>query len=75
MSLAHRLQRAIAARNMTQSEVADAVGMSRQQLGKIVGGANPNPGILMVEKIAEAIGVSMAELYRDEDDDEGQPSP
>jgi transcriptional regulator with XRE-family HTH domain len=73
MSLAHRLQRAIAARNMTQSEVADAVGMSRQQLGKIVGGANPNPGILMVEKIAEAIGVSMAELYRDEDED--QPPP
>jgi transcriptional regulator with XRE-family HTH domain len=73
MSLAHRLQRAIAARNMTQSEVADAVGMSRQQLGKIVSGANPNPGILMVEKIAEAIGVSMAELYRDEDED--QPPP
>lgn len=66
MTLAERLQAAIARRKMSQTEVADAVGISKQQFGLIVSGKNPNPGILLVERIAEAIGISVAELYAED---------
>ena len=68
MTLARRLQAAIARHKVTKSQVAELTGISRQQLGKIVSGANPNPGILLVERIADAIGISVAELYGETDD-------
>lgn len=66
MTLAARLQRLFDRHHTTQTEVADAAGMARQQVGKIVSGAAKNPGILTVERIVEAAGGTMRELYEDD---------
>jgi transcriptional regulator with XRE-family HTH domain len=71
MTVSERLRRLLVRRNTTQSEVAEAAGMSRQQVGQIASGAVPNPGILTVERIVEAAGGTMIELYA-EDEGGGQ---
>lgn len=65
-SLARRLQIVFASRPINQSEVAQAAGMTRQKVSMIVTGANPNPGIQTVERIAEAIGITLGELFADD---------
>jgi transcriptional regulator with XRE-family HTH domain len=52
---------------MSISEVSRLAGLSRQQVHRIVSGSNPNPGILLVERIAGAMGLSLGELFADED--------
>jgi transcriptional regulator with XRE-family HTH domain len=68
MTLAERIRRHLEARSLSVSEVARVAGMSRQQVHRIASGDNPNPGVATVERIAGAIGVSMAELFGDEGD-------
>lgn len=68
MTLAQRLQRLIAKYHMSQSNVADAAGMTRQQISRIINGSNAEPKIATVERIVEAIGSTMVELYQQEQD-------
>lgn len=65
MTIADRLRRAMDERGMTFQEIADNSGMSRAHVHQVVSGTNPRPNIVIVEKLAGAIGVTMAELYAD----------
>jgi transcriptional regulator with XRE-family HTH domain len=67
MTLAERLRRLLDARGSTIAEVAKMAGMPRQQVWRVVSGANDNPEIRTVERIVEAIGGTMAELFADEE--------
>jgi transcriptional regulator with XRE-family HTH domain len=66
MTLSDRLRRLLEARSMSISEVSRLAGLSRQQVHRIVSGSNPNPGILLVERIAGAMGLSLGELFADD---------
>jgi transcriptional regulator with XRE-family HTH domain len=66
MTVSERLKRLIDRRNLFQSEVADAAGMTRQQLSYLLSGGTSNPRIDTVEKILKAINATMAELYEEE---------
>lgn len=68
MTLAQRLQRIILKYRMSQSNVADAAGMTRQQISRIINGSNAEPKLVTVERIVEAIGSTMVELYQQEQD-------
>lgn len=67
MTLAERLRRLIAARGFSISEAAKLAGMEKMQAHRIASGANPNPGVLTVERLVAAIGATMGELFADED--------
>lgn len=67
MTLADRLQRLLAGRGFSISETARAAGMEKQQLWRIVSGRNENPGIKTIERIVEAVGGTMAELFAEEE--------
>lgn len=67
MTVAQRLQRVLDDRGCTLSEAAQAAGMPRQQVWKILSGTVPNPGILTVEKIVRAAGGTMLEFFEDRD--------
>lgn len=66
MTLAERLQRLLAAKGLSISGVAETAGMERQQVHRIVTGKVANPGVLTVQRIVEAAGGTMAELFTDE---------
>lgn len=61
--LAARLQSLLDERGLSIAEVAREAGMAKQQLHAILSGKNPNPGVLTVQRIASAIGVTLAELF------------
>jgi transcriptional regulator with XRE-family HTH domain len=54
-------------RGCSAAEAAKLAGMERQQVWRIVAGHNANPGVLTVQRIVEAIGGTMGELFADED--------
>lgn len=66
MTLAERLRRLLDAQGYTPSEAARAAGMPRQQLHRILTGANPNPGVETLRKVCEAVGSRLAELFADD---------
>lgn len=57
----------LADRGCSISEAAELAGMTRQQVWRIVSGANPNPEYLTLVRIVEAVGGTMGELFADED--------
>lgn len=66
-----RLARARAASNMTQRELADAVGITWSQISRYEAGkASPRLAVLM--KLAEALGVSLDDLSASPDSDDGR---
>jgi transcriptional regulator with XRE-family HTH domain len=67
MTLSDRLRRMLDDRGCTISEAARMAGMGRQQVWRIVSGANPNPEYLTLTRLVEAVGGTMAELFADED--------
>lgn len=62
-----RLRALIEGRGLTIKDVATDAHMSRQAVHQIVSGAVANPGIRTVERIVAACGLSVADLYADED--------
>jgi transcriptional regulator with XRE-family HTH domain len=66
MTVAARLQRLLAKYDLSVNSVAEMAGMERMQVYRIVQGKTPNPGILTVERIVEAAGGTMRELYDDD---------
>jgi DNA-binding phage protein len=52
--------------DLSVNSVAEMAGMERMQVYRIVQGKTPNPGILTVERIVEAAGGTMRELYDDD---------
>lgn len=66
VTLAGRLQRLLAARHCTITEAADASGMPKQQVWRIVTGKVENPGVITVQRLVEALGGTLGELFADE---------
>jgi hypothetical protein len=70
LNLSRRLQRMLDDRGCTISETARLVGLTRQQVWRIVTGKNPNPEILTIYRLVVATGGSMGELFADEESEE-----
>jgi transcriptional regulator with XRE-family HTH domain len=66
MTLSDRLRALIRRKGFTINSAAEAAGMERQQVWRIVTGKTVNPGILTVQRIVEAIGGTLGELFEDE---------
>jgi len=56
-----KVQRAI--KNLTQADLADLAGITRASVNAIEGG-RMTPSILLALKLAEALGVTVDELFR-----------
>lgn len=67
MTLADRLRRLLDARGFSITEAAKLAGMEKQQVHRIVAGKVKNPGVLTVQRLVEAIGCTLGELFADED--------
>ena len=48
--------------NLTQEELADRSGLDRSYIGGVERGER-NPTLCVIEKIAEGLGVTLAELF------------
>lgn len=59
--MAHRIKELIKEKGYTQQELAEKLGMSRVGLTQLVNG---KPSYPTLEKIAEALGVEMWELFK-----------
>jgi transcriptional regulator with XRE-family HTH domain len=66
MTLADRLQTLLKKKGFSINAAAELAGMERMHVWRIVTGKTANPGILTVERIVEAVGGTMAELFEDE---------
>jgi transcriptional regulator with XRE-family HTH domain len=66
MTLAERLQRMLARHQITQADVAKAAGMNRQQVHRIVMGTVANPNVVTLQRIVEAMGGTLGELFADD---------
>ncbi len=60
----NRLKLARVERNLTQAELADLVGVTRQTIGLIEGGGY-NPTLNLCLKLAHATGKTLDELFWD----------
>lgn len=65
MTLSERLQRLLQARGVSINAAAERAGMERMQVYRIVQGKTTNPGVLTVQRIVEASGGTLGELFAD----------
>jgi transcriptional regulator with XRE-family HTH domain len=65
-ALRDNIRRIRKANGLSAAKAAVRVGMNRVSWSDIENGANPNPTPRTLEKIAAALGVSLAELFVDE---------
>lgn len=56
----YRIKELLKERNMTQKELAQKIGTSAASLNRYITG---NPSISSLEKVAEALGVEISELF------------
>lgn len=70
MHLGENLKRIREGLGITQKELAERCGISDQQLSRLEGGSQRNPGIQTVVAICTALGVSIGELVHGEDEPE-----
>lgn len=66
MTLADRLRRMLDDRGYTIAETAKRAGMLKQQVHNIASGDNDNPGVKTLQRIVEAVGGTMGELFADD---------
>ena len=62
-----RIKELLQEADMTQAELAQAVGIARPNLSNIVTGKT-NPSLGTLESIADALGVEVADLFRPQED-------
>jgi transcriptional regulator with XRE-family HTH domain len=67
MTLSDRLRRMLDDRGCSISEAARLARLEKQQTWRIVTGRNANPGIQTIQRLVEAVGGTMAELFADEE--------
>ncbi|QTE21030.1 helix-turn-helix domain-containing protein [Polaribacter cellanae] len=65
--ISDNIKRMREAKGLSQKEVISAIGMGAAQYSRIENGKT-DPSISTVEKIAKALGVTMAELFTDTND-------
>ena len=63
MIIGNRIKETREAQNMTQSDLAEKVGISRVSLSRIETGETLNPSVSTAIRIADALGVSMDFLF------------
>lgn len=56
------VRRARTATGLTQEELADRAGLDRSYIGGVERGER-NPSLSVIEKIADGLGVTLAELF------------
>ncbi len=66
MDISSNIKRIREAKNLSQKEVISAIGMGPAQYSRIENGKT-DPSVSTLVKIAKALGVSMAELFYDND--------
>jgi putative transcriptional regulator len=66
-----RIKAARAARDMTQKDLADAVGVARQTMNAIEKG-DYNPSINLCMAICKVLGKTLDELFWEDDKDENE---
>lgn len=66
MDISSNIKRIREAKNLSQKEVISAIGMGAAQYSRIENGKT-DPSVSTLVKIAKALGVSMAELFYDND--------
>ena len=66
MKIGDRIKDIRLAKNLSQKEVISAIGMGAAQYSRIENGKT-DPSISTVEKITQALGISLSELFADED--------
>ena|SRR6056297_285144 len=64
MEVAQRIKQIRKAKNLSQKEVTAAIAMGTAQYSRIENGKT-DPSISTLEKIAQALGVTLAELFAD----------
>ena len=62
-----RIKELLQEADMTQVELAQAIGIARPNLSNIVTGKT-NPSLGTLESIADALGVDVADLFRPQED-------
>lgn len=67
----NRLEEIRKARGMTQEELALALEVSRQTVGSLENGRY-NPSILLAFKIARYFGLTIEEIFIDEEENHGE---
>lgn len=55
-------------KRLTQKELADIVGVSRDYIASLENGRSKNPSIELMKKLSKALNVSVTELFFTEDD-------
>ena len=65
--ISDNIKRMREAKGLSQKEVISAIGMGAAQYSRIENGKT-DPSISTVEKIAKALGITMAELFTDSND-------
>lgn len=66
MDISSNIKRIREAKNLSQKEVISAIGMGAAQYSRIENGKT-DPSVSTLAKIAKALGISMAELFYDND--------
>jgi putative transcriptional regulator len=66
-----RIKAARAAKDMTQKDLADAVGIARQTMNAIEKG-DYNPSIKLCIAICKVLGKTLDQLFWEDDEDENQ---
>ena len=62
MMLSHVLKTLREAKGLTQEELAKRTGVTREYLTMLESGARRNPSLAVLQRLAKALGVSVAEL-------------
>ena len=65
MELSQRIKKIRKAKNLSQKDLTTAIGMGAAQYSRIENGKT-DPSVSTLEKIAQALGVTLAELFADE---------
>lgn len=55
-------------KRLTQKELADIVGVSRDYIASLENGRSKNPSVELMKKLSKALNVSVTELFFTEDD-------
>jgi len=72
--VAWNLRRLRVAQGISQDELALSAGVERAYVGHLERGSK-NPTIATLEKLVTALGVTMAELFREPKSDATKPAP
>lgn len=63
--LTHNIRRLMAAKGMRQQDLADATGIHRPNISRLLTNPDANPQLSMIESIATALGVTVSDLFEE----------